>query len=162
VVHVWDRRSFWLADHLDRFTVGLARLRLDPGYDRGQIEAILHVCVRHAGLRQAYVSMTCTRGRLAAGSQDLRTERSTSTATRCRSYGSTTELADLAGRTAADARWLLINARRALRRAEARLVDEAQFAGGRYIKVARFHDAGVAARCFERALFRPRRHVRVL
>lgn len=47
------------------------------GYDRAQIEAILHGCVRHAGLRQAYVSMTCTRGRLAAGSRDLRTARPT-------------------------------------------------------------------------------------
>jgi len=77
VVHVWEGRFFRLADHLDRFAASMARLRLDPGYDRAQIEAILHGCVRHAGLRQAYVSMTCTRGRLAAGSRDLRTARST-------------------------------------------------------------------------------------
>jgi branched-chain amino acid aminotransferase len=64
VVHVWDGRFFRLEAHLDRFAASLARLRLDPGYDRAQIEAILHGCVRHAGLRQAYVSMTCTRGRL--------------------------------------------------------------------------------------------------
>jgi branched-chain amino acid aminotransferase len=62
VVHVWDGRFFRLADHLDRFTASLARLRLDPGCDRGQIEAVVHGCVRHAGLREAYVSMTCTRG----------------------------------------------------------------------------------------------------
>jgi branched-chain amino acid aminotransferase len=77
VVHVWEGRFFRLADHLDRFAASMARLRLDPGYDRAQIEAILHGCVRHAGLRQAYVSMTCTRGRLAVGSRDLRTARST-------------------------------------------------------------------------------------
>jgi branched-chain amino acid aminotransferase len=77
VVHVRDGRFFRLADHLDRFTASMARLRLDPGCDRGQIEAILHGCVRHAGLREAYVSMTCTRGRLAPGSRDLRTARST-------------------------------------------------------------------------------------
>ena len=77
VVHVWDGRFFRLEDHLDRFAASLTRLRLDPGYDRTQIEAILHGCVRHAGLRQAYVSMTCTRGRLAAGSRDLRTARPT-------------------------------------------------------------------------------------
>ena len=77
VVHVWDGRFFRLADHLDRFAASLARLRLHPGYDRAQIEAILHGCVRHAGLRRAYVSMTCTRGRLAAGSRDLRTARPT-------------------------------------------------------------------------------------
>lgn len=53
----------------------MARLRLDPGRDRSQIEAIVHGCVRHAGLREAYVSMSCTRGRLASGSRDLRTAR---------------------------------------------------------------------------------------
>jgi hypothetical protein len=42
---------------------------------RAEIEAILHGCVRHAGLREAYVSMTCTRGRMAPGSRDLRTAR---------------------------------------------------------------------------------------
>ena len=77
VVHVWDGRFFRLEAHLDRFAASLARLRLDPGYNRAQIEAILHGCVRHAGLRQAYVSMTCTRGRLAAGSRDLRTAQPT-------------------------------------------------------------------------------------
>ena len=45
----------------------LARLRLDPGHDRAGIESLVHGCVRHAGLREAYVSMTCTRGRLRAG-----------------------------------------------------------------------------------------------
>jgi branched-subunit amino acid aminotransferase/4-amino-4-deoxychorismate lyase len=29
-MHVWDGRFFRLADHLDRFTASLARLRLDP------------------------------------------------------------------------------------------------------------------------------------
>ena len=37
----------------------------------------MHGCVRHTGLREAYVSMICTRGRLAAGSRDLRTARCT-------------------------------------------------------------------------------------
>jgi branched-chain amino acid aminotransferase len=77
VVHVWRGRFYRLADHLDRFGASLARLRLDPGHDRAGIEAILHGCVRHAGLRDAYVSMTCTRGRLAPGSRDLRTARCT-------------------------------------------------------------------------------------
>jgi branched-chain amino acid aminotransferase len=49
VVHVWEGSFFRLADHLDRFAASMARLRLDPGYDRAQIEAILHGCVRHAG-----------------------------------------------------------------------------------------------------------------
>ena len=77
VVHVWEGSFFRLADHLDRFAASMARLRLDPGYDRAQIEAALHGCVRHAGLREAYVSMTCTRGRMAPGSRDLRTARPT-------------------------------------------------------------------------------------
>jgi branched-chain amino acid aminotransferase len=76
-VRVWEGQSFRLEAHLDRFTVGLTRLRLDPGYGRDQIEAILHGCVRHAGLRQAYASMTCTRGRRAAGRRNLRTARPT-------------------------------------------------------------------------------------
>jgi branched-chain amino acid aminotransferase len=77
VVHVWDGRFFRLDAHLDRFAASLARLRLDPGHDRAQIEDILHGCVRHAGLRDAYVSMTCTRGRMPPGSRDLRTARHT-------------------------------------------------------------------------------------
>ena len=77
VVHVWRGRFYRLTDHLDRFGASMARLRLDPGHDRAGIEAILHGWVRHAGLREAYVSMTCTRGRLAPGSRDLRTARST-------------------------------------------------------------------------------------
>jgi branched-chain amino acid aminotransferase len=75
VVHVWRGRFFRLDAHLDRFTASMARLRLDPGRSRAEIEAILHGCVRRAGLREAYVSMTCTRGRMAPGSRDLRTAR---------------------------------------------------------------------------------------
>jgi branched-chain amino acid aminotransferase len=77
VVHVWQRRFYRLDDHLDRFTASLARLRLDPGRSRAEIESILHGCVRRTGLREAYVSMTCTRGRVPPGSRDLRTARAT-------------------------------------------------------------------------------------
>ena len=77
VVHVWHGRFYRLDAHLDRFGASLARLRLDAGRDRAGMEAILHGCVRRAGLREAYVSMTCTRGRTAPGSRDLRTARST-------------------------------------------------------------------------------------
>jgi branched-chain amino acid aminotransferase len=77
VVHVWEGRFYRLDDHLDRFAASLVRLRLDPGHGRAEIEAFLHGCVRHAGLRDAYVSMTCTRGRLTADSRDLRTARNT-------------------------------------------------------------------------------------
>jgi len=77
VVHVWRGRFYRLDAHLDRFGASLARLRLDPGHDRAAIEDILHGCVRRSELREAYVSMTCTRGRTAAGSRDLRTARNT-------------------------------------------------------------------------------------
>jgi branched-chain amino acid aminotransferase len=76
VVHVWQGRFYRLDAHLDRFAASMARLRLDPGYDRAGIEGIVHSCVRPAGLREAYVSMTCTRGRMPPGSRDLRTARS--------------------------------------------------------------------------------------
>lgn len=77
VVHAWHGRFYRLTDHLDRFAANMARLRLDPGIDPSEIESILHGCVRHAGLQDAYVSMTCTRGRLIPGSRDLRTARCT-------------------------------------------------------------------------------------
>jgi branched-chain amino acid aminotransferase len=77
VVHVWRGRFYRLDAHLDRFAASLARLRLDPGHDRAALEAILHGCVGRTGLRDAYVSMTCTRGRVAPGSRDLRTARHT-------------------------------------------------------------------------------------
>src|ERR1700760_740963 len=54
----------------------MTRLRPAPGHDRAAIEDIVNGCVRHAGLRDAYVSMTCTRGRMPPGSRDLRTARS--------------------------------------------------------------------------------------
>lgn len=73
VVHVWRGRFYLLDAHLDRFFAGMRALRLDPGYDRSRVEELLHECVSRSGLQEAYVSMTCTRGRLAKGSRDLRT-----------------------------------------------------------------------------------------
>jgi branched-chain amino acid aminotransferase len=73
VAHVWRGRFYRLDDHLDRFYASMKALRLDPGYRREELAELLEECVRRSGLREAYVSMTCTRGRLAAGSRDLRT-----------------------------------------------------------------------------------------
>ena len=73
VVGVWDGRFFRLDAHLDRFMHSVSQLRLDIGVSRDDLEAILHECVSRAGLQRAYVSMTCTRGRPAPGSRDLRT-----------------------------------------------------------------------------------------
>src|ERR1700685_844157 len=73
VVHVWRRRFYRLDGPLARLTASMARRWLDPGCGRAEIEAALHGCVRLAGLREAYVSMTCTRGPAAAGSRGLGT-----------------------------------------------------------------------------------------
>jgi branched-chain amino acid aminotransferase len=73
VVGVWAGRFFRLDAHLDRFLNSAASLRLDIGRTRDELEALLHECVSRANLRDAYVSMTCTRGRPAPGSRDLRT-----------------------------------------------------------------------------------------
>jgi branched-chain amino acid aminotransferase len=77
VAHAWRGRFYLLDAHLDRFSASISSLRLNPGHDRAAIEAIVHGCVRHTGLQDAYVSMTCTRGRLAPGSRDLRTAQNT-------------------------------------------------------------------------------------
>jgi branched-chain amino acid aminotransferase len=72
VVHVWKGSFFRLDDHLDRFQRSCGELRLDPGYQRDEIRAILIDCVRRSGLRDAYVEMICTRGVPAPGSRDPR------------------------------------------------------------------------------------------
>ncbi|MCK8786147.1 aminotransferase class IV [Roseomonas sp. NAR14] len=63
VVHVVGNRFFRLQDHLDRFERAMARRQLRPPEDRAAIEAVLHRCVALSGLRDAYVSMACSRGR---------------------------------------------------------------------------------------------------
>ena len=62
VVHVWQGSFFRLADHIDRFLAGLAKLRMELPVSRGELETILHECVVRAGLADAYVEMICTRG----------------------------------------------------------------------------------------------------
>ena len=63
VVHVFRGGFFRLDDHLDRFLHSMAARRLRPPEDRDAIAAILHRCVALAGLSDAYVSMTASRGR---------------------------------------------------------------------------------------------------
>ncbi|MGZ5902344.1 MAG: aminotransferase class IV, partial [Reyranella sp.] len=63
VVHVFGGGFFRLKDHLDRFHRAMERRRLRPPEDRAAVEAVLHRCVALAGLRDAYVSMACSRGR---------------------------------------------------------------------------------------------------
>jgi branched-chain amino acid aminotransferase len=73
VAHVWQGKFFRLDDHLDRFFASLERLRLNPGKSRDEVRAVMHECVRRAGLREAYVEVLCTRGQPAPGSRDPRT-----------------------------------------------------------------------------------------
>ncbi|MBJ3776455.1 aminotransferase class IV [Acuticoccus mangrovi] len=63
VVGVWQGRFFRLDKHLDRFYASCARLRLTPPLEREALAVVLHELVARTGLSDAYVSMTCTRGR---------------------------------------------------------------------------------------------------
>jgi branched-chain amino acid aminotransferase len=72
VVGVWGGRFFRLDDHLERFHASMARLHLVCPYGPDEIAAVLHDCVRLAGLREAYVEMITTRGLAPAGSRDPR------------------------------------------------------------------------------------------
>ncbi len=72
VVAVWKGRFFRLEDHLDRFERSVASLRMTLPVDRAALKAILAECVTRAGLADAYVSMTLTRGVPPTGSRDPR------------------------------------------------------------------------------------------
>lgn len=72
VASVWQGAFFRLDDHLDRFFASLGKLRLEVPYTRAEVRAILHGCVRAAGLRDAYVAMVCTRGVPPRGARDPR------------------------------------------------------------------------------------------
>jgi len=72
VASVWKGAFFRLDDHLGRFFASLAKMRMSIPYDRAQVRAILHGCVKAAGLRDAYVAMVCTRGVPPRGARDPR------------------------------------------------------------------------------------------
>ena len=72
VVAVWNGKFFRLEDHLDRFENGWKRLYMTPSLSRDQMRGILFECVRRSGIRNAYVSMTLSRGIDEDGSRDPR------------------------------------------------------------------------------------------
>jgi branched-chain amino acid aminotransferase len=72
VASVWKGAFFRLDDHLDRFFASLAKMRMSIPYDRAQVRAILHGCVKAGGLQDAYVAMVCTRGVPPRGARDPR------------------------------------------------------------------------------------------
>jgi branched-chain amino acid aminotransferase len=72
VVGLWEGRFFRLEAHIDRFMASIDALEMTLPVSRDQLREILAQCVRRSNLENAYVSMTCTRGKPPAGSRDLR------------------------------------------------------------------------------------------
>lgn len=72
VVHVWNGAFFRLADHIQRFENGMARLHMKIEHSAGDIADIVTQCVRLTGLKEAYVEIVCTRGVPPTGSRDPR------------------------------------------------------------------------------------------
>ena len=62
VVPVLDGAFFRLTDYLDRFQASMKDMRLDPKLSRDEIQKALTDMVSKSGLRNAYVSMVCSRG----------------------------------------------------------------------------------------------------
>lgn len=63
VVGVWEGNFFRLDDHIRRFRNSMNALRMEPEESDDDIRAILNRLVAIAGLRSAYVSMECLRGK---------------------------------------------------------------------------------------------------
>ena len=72
VFHVWRGLAFRLDDHLERFERNMAAMRFQLPHSRAEMGEILLECVRRAGLQDAFVQMTCTRGVSPRGSRDPR------------------------------------------------------------------------------------------
>jgi branched-chain amino acid aminotransferase len=77
VLHVWKGKYFQLDAHMNRFAESLRGFRLDPGYSREDIVAIMDDGLTRAGLKDALVYFACTRGVPPRGSRDLRAARPT-------------------------------------------------------------------------------------
>lgn len=72
VVAVWGGKFFRLDAHLDRFFLGLGKLHMTCPHDRDEVSDILSRCVQLAGLENAYVKLTLTRGVPPQGARDPR------------------------------------------------------------------------------------------
>lgn len=71
-ISVWKGLFFRLDDHLARFERSYARLRMTCPHSRDQLRTIAMECVRRTGLRDAYLQLIMTRGRMPIGSRDIR------------------------------------------------------------------------------------------
>lgn len=69
---VWDGRYFRLDDHLARLSRSMEKLRLTPPMSIGEIRELLIELVRRTEIRDAYVDVLVTRGRMRPGSRDPR------------------------------------------------------------------------------------------
>ena len=72
VVGVWKGAFFRIDAHIDRFFASMQALRMHIPYTKEEVRAVLHHCVRAAGLQDAYVGMVCTRGVPPKGVRDPR------------------------------------------------------------------------------------------
>jgi branched-chain amino acid aminotransferase len=73
VYHVWKGVAFRLEDHMERLERNMAAFRLKLPMSRNEMRDISLECVRLTGLRDAFVSLTVTRGMTPKGSRDPRT-----------------------------------------------------------------------------------------
>jgi branched-chain amino acid aminotransferase len=73
VYHVWKGLAFRLEDHMERLERNMAAFRLKLPMTRDEMRDISLECVRLTGLRDAFVSLTVTRGMTPGGSRDPRT-----------------------------------------------------------------------------------------
>ncbi|MFO1351277.1 MAG: aminotransferase class IV [Gammaproteobacteria bacterium] len=71
-VSVWNGMFFRLDDHLARFEQSFKLLRMQCPYPLAEVKRLLLEGVGRSGLREAYVQMIMTRGRMPIGSRDLR------------------------------------------------------------------------------------------
>ncbi|WP_439814590.1 aminotransferase class IV [Zavarzinia sp. CC-PAN008] len=67
VAHVWGGHFFRLDHHITRFQASVAGLNMTLPVEAEGLKAILHECVRLTGLRDAYVAMVMTRGKVPPG-----------------------------------------------------------------------------------------------
>lgn len=69
---VWDGRFFRLDDHIARLERSCTKLRLTPPMSFAEIRQLLIDLVRRTQLRDAYVDVIVTRGKMKTGSRDPR------------------------------------------------------------------------------------------
>lgn len=62
VFHVWNGNAFRLQDHLDRLFSNAASMRIIPPMTKDEVRALALECVAKSQLREAFISVSITRG----------------------------------------------------------------------------------------------------